>query len=166
MPNYCSNSVVFTGTEKQLEQVHGLFAEIQRLQELNGRFHLPHFAAREQGHMLDIRFDRGSILYETRWVPNTARLVEIADFYNAGFTSRYWEMANGLYGTAGYDLEKIYVVSINSEDWQKVCYDQQLKGYPHNGDVFEYEGDLLDRILEEKKQSSEPFTVVKINRNY
>ncbi|HEY4196183.1 MAG TPA: hypothetical protein VGM63_11645, partial [Mucilaginibacter sp.] len=90
------------------------------------------------------------ISFATRWSPNISLLAEIADFYNATFVSRYHEMSNGLYGEARYDYNSLTIVDLDWDDFKAIRYDKQKNGYPHGEQVFEYEGDLLDYILEQK----------------
>ena len=151
MPNWCSNSVVFLADEEKSQQIRGLFTEIQAKQTAGEEFHLPDFATGEDGFMLDITLDNRSILFETRWVPNLELLMEIADHYEAGFVSKFLEMANGIYGEARYQDRTLTMVSLDIEDFKAIRYDKQKQGYPCGEDVFEYEGDLLDYILEQKK---------------
>jgi hypothetical protein len=151
MPNWCSNSVVFLADEEKLQQIHGLFAEIQAKQTAEDKWHLPDFASNEKGVMLDIVLDKRSIHFETRWVPNHELLVQIADHFDAGFVSKYSEMSMGIYGEAHYENGMLTAVNLDKEDLANIRYDRQKKGYPFGGNVFEYEGDLLDYILEQKK---------------
>ncbi|HZY39389.1 MAG TPA: hypothetical protein VFE53_22190 [Mucilaginibacter sp.] len=151
MPNWCSNSVFFLADAEKIQQIRGLFAEIQEKQATANEFHLPDFAISENGYMLDIVLDKRSIQFETRWVPNLDLLIEIADHYDAGFVSKFQEMANGIYGEARYQDRTLTMVSLDMEDFKAIRYDKQKQGYPCGEDVFEYEGDLLDYILEQKK---------------
>lgn len=149
MPNWCSNSVVFSADEQTLENIHNLFAEIQQKQEADNRYHLPDFAICE-GYMQDIVIEPKRICFETRWSPNISLLAEIADHYKATFASRYMEMSNGLFGEARYDYNTLTVVNLDQDDFKTIRYDRQKNGYPCAEQVFEYEGDLLDYILDQK----------------
>jgi len=165
MPNWCSNSVVFSAAEDKLEQIRNLFAEIQQKQEADNRYHLPSFAVSD-GFMQDILIDHNRIAFETRWFPNISLLAAIADYYNATFVSRYMEMSNGLYGEARYDYHTLTIVNLDQEDFRVIHYDKQKNGYPCGDDVFEYEGDLLDYILEQKKLNNSNIAVIVRNPGY
>jgi hypothetical protein len=123
MPNWCSNSVVFTADEAQLNAIKQLFAEIEEKQQNDEKFHLPSFATCENGFMLDIVIDHHRIQFETRWVPNTELLIEISDFYKAGFVNKFEEMANGIYGEARYEGNTLTMVSLDQEDFRAIRYD-------------------------------------------
>ena len=150
MANWCSNSVVFTAEPEKLQAIYDLFAGIQQKQEADGRYHLPDFATTEDGCMSDIFFDGGRICYESRWTPNIELLMEIADFYQATFRCKYQQMSAGIYGETRYDERSLVMLNLDEEDFKAVRYDKIKKGYPINGEVFEFEGDLLDYILEQK----------------
>ena len=129
MPNWCSNSVVFSAAEDKLEHIRNLFAEIQQKQEADNRYHLPSFAVSD-GFMQDILINHNRIAFETRWFPNISLLAAIADYYNATFVSRYMEMSNGLYGEARYDYHTLTIVNLDQEDFRVIHYDKQKNGYP------------------------------------
>lgn len=154
MPNWCSNSVVFSADEPTLEKIREMFAEIEQKQQQDEKYHLPDFVTEEKGYMQDIIIDKNRITFETRWVPNIETLLEIANFYQAGFVCKYDEMANGIFGEARYDRSTLVMVNLDMEYFRAVRYDKLQKGYPCGEQVFEYEGDLLDYLLEQKMQNN------------
>lgn len=154
MPNWCSNSVVFSAIDDMLEKIRNMFAEIEQKQQQDEKYHLPDFVTEDKGYMQDILIDKNRFSFETRWVPNIETLMEIADFYEAGFACRYDEMANGIFGEARYDRNTLVMVNLNMDDFKAIHYDKIQKGYPCGGHVFEYEGDLLDYLLEQKMQDN------------
>ena len=155
MANYCSNSVVFAANEPTLEKIRALFEEIEIKQKDHGKYYLPDFIKKEGGYMRDIIVNKSRISFETRWVPNTETLMEIADFYQADFTSRYDEITMGIYGETRYDRNSLIMVTLDNEDFRAIRYDKQKNGYPCGEQVFEYEGDLLDYMLEQKILSNQ-----------
>jgi hypothetical protein len=161
MANWCSNSVVFAADDETLQNICNLFTDIERKQQQDERYHLPSFIKRDGGYMQDIAVDKHRITFETRWTPNTETLLEIADFYKAVFVCKFHEMSMGIYGEARYDGNKLETVSLDREDFQAIRYDKQKNGYPCGEQVFEFEGDLLDYILEQKmlNKNSTPITV-------
>lgn len=154
MPNWCSNSVVFSAIDDTLEKIRNMFAEIEQKQQQDEKYHLPDFVTEDKGYMQDILIDKNRISFETRWVPNIETLMEIADFYEAGFICKYDEMANGIFGEARYDRNTLVMVKLDMDDFKAIHYDKIQKGYPCGGQVFEYEGDLLDYLLEQKMQDN------------
>jgi hypothetical protein len=76
-------------------------------------------------------------------------LLEIADFYKAGFVCKFHEMSMGIYGEPRYGGNKLETVTLDSEDFQAIRYDKQKNGNPCGEQVFEFEGNL-DYIVEQK----------------
>ena len=100
--------------------------------------------------MLDIVFDKHAIHYETRWVPNLDLLVQLAEKYQVGFISKFQAMSNGLYGEAAYSDGKLTAVTLSKEELTTLHYDKTKNGYLLRDEVYEYKGDLLDVLLEQK----------------
>jgi hypothetical protein len=151
MANYCSNSVLFVGDEQSVAQIKSLFEEIEKKQSKSGQWNMPSFIEGDKGFMLDIVIDKRAINYETRWVPNLEVLAQIADKYNVGFISKFQEMSNGIYGEAAYRDGKLTSVTLSKEELANLHYDKTMNGYLLGDKVYEYEGDLLDVLLEQKK---------------
>lgn len=160
MANYCSNSVRFVGAPHQLEAVKALFEEIENKQAETGKYYLPDFIEGRDGVMQDFSFYKDHINFETRWAPNLEVLTKIADKFELGFVNSYSEMMNGLYGEAVYNEGKLTYVELEKEDFKHIRYDRDQNGYVLGDDVFEFEGDLLDILLEKRKllQSALPDT--------
>ena len=101
--------------------------------------------------MLDIVFDNRAVHYETRWVPNLELLAQVAEKYQVGFINKFQEMANGIYGESVYHEGKLTTVTLDLEDLTGHQYDKSMNGYRLGDEVYEYQGDLLDALLELKK---------------
>jgi len=150
MPNWCSNSVVFSADEQTLENIRNMFANIQQKQEALGFYQLPSFAKSDKGVMNGIVISKNRFSFETREEPNVELMIETAQFYGASFVSRFSVVANGIYGEASFADRTLRLVTLGPEDFMAVRYDHSQKGYPWRDDIFEYPGDLLDHILDRK----------------
>ena len=120
MANYCSNAVLFIGSEASVAAVRELFAEIQRKQTKSNRYHLPDFVSGGRGYMEDIETGQEWLLYETRWVPNLEVLAQIAERYELDFIARFEEPMNALYGEAVYTANELHRVNLSTytePDW-------------------------------------------------
>ncbi|WP_295801116.1 hypothetical protein [Mucilaginibacter sp.] len=149
MSNWCSNSVVFSAAEDKLENIRNLFAEIQQQQISSDHYHLPDFVESKQ-YIRDIVVRDNRISFESRWSPPTSLLIEIADFYHAGFVNRFHEMTNRLYGESRYDYISLVTVSLDKDEYEAIRCDKRNTGNNLGGEIFKQEGDLLDYILEQK----------------
>jgi len=150
MANWCNNSVVFSADEATLDKIRNLFMEIQQKQEAGNSFQLPSFAKSNKGVMRDIIIGKHQFSFETRWEPNLELMIETAQFYGASFVSRFAELGNGICGEASFSDKTLRLVTLDPEDFMAIRYEPTLRGYPWGDEVFEYEGDLLDHILDEK----------------
>jgi len=155
MANWCSNSVVFVADDEKSKAIYTLFSDIQLKQKQDGRYHLPDFAKDERGVMTDIEMDDRHITYESRWVPNLQLLMEIADYYGAGFVSRFEEMQNGVIGEARYEAGVLTVAGLYEEQYHGVCEDFVRSGNSPGERFFRKEGDLLDYILSVQELSDQ-----------
>jgi hypothetical protein len=155
--------VVFTAGEEKFGEIRAMFLDIQQKQSVSDQYHLPSFVT-GKGYMIDIEIQNNRISFETRWVPNLETLMEIADFYDATFACRFHEMSNGLFGEARYNQKTLTVANLNMEDFKALRYDKQKKGYPFGEQVFEYEGDLLDYILDQKMEKQLGITTYTVQR--
>lgn len=60
-------------------------------------------------------------------------------------------MSNGIYGEAAYRDGKLTSVTLSKEELAGLHYDKTMNGYLLGDQVYEYEGDPLDVLLEQKK---------------
>ncbi len=116
MPNYCSNSVRFIGSEQDVENARQLFKDIGRKQADTDRYHMPDFVTGDDGYMSEIETDanEGWIIYETRWVPNIDVLLQIAERYELDFIAKYGEPMKGLYGEAVFTGGEVHLADLNT----------------------------------------------------
>jgi hypothetical protein len=70
--------------------------------------------------MLDITVSDEKIYYESRWFPNLAGLVQIADYHHLDFVSQYDELANGIFGEAHYMKGELHDYRLDTADFQQV----------------------------------------------
>lgn len=120
MANMCNNSVVFTGEAAAVENVKALFQEIQDKQEATGNWYLPPYVTADFSKMLDITVGDEKIDYETRWLPNLAGLIQIADHHGLNFANKFDELANGVFGEAGYRDGEFYDIRLELTDFQHI----------------------------------------------
>ncbi|SDE62514.1 hypothetical protein SAMN05216464_1088 [Mucilaginibacter pineti] len=136
MPNWCSNSVVFSADEATLEKIRNMFADIQQKQESTGLYQLPSFAKSDKGVITDIVISQDRFEFETRGEPNLELMIETAQFYGASFVSRFAEMSNGIYGEASFAGSTLRLVTLDQQDFMALRYDPAQKSYPWGGNVF------------------------------
>ena len=157
MANMCSNCVIFSGNPKAIEDVKALFKEIEDQQEATGQWHLPPYVTAESGHMQDICINDNTINYETMWSPNLQGLVQIANHFNLDFVSYYDEMSNGIFGEASYIKGTLIDVCLDAEDMVAYGFDAANQVFTYNGQEYENETPIFEKMLDEKKSANPYF---------
>lgn len=150
MANWCTNTVFFNGNSNKLEEIEQLFNEMALREKETREGQLPSFIQSTEGYCHDIYTEDGTIYYETKWVPNTDILVQIADFYQVDFTHEYSELGFDIFGEANYEQGVLKDVRLEEEDFELFETDEQGL-YTFMGTSYEIEEELLFDILEWKK---------------
>jgi len=157
MANMCSNVVVFTGDPAAVENVKALFKEIEQKQNETGKWHLPPYVTANFSHMQDISMDNEKINYETRWYPNLQGLVQIADHFQLDFVNHYDEVANGVFGEASYTKGTLLDICLDPADFQAYDFDPATRLFTYNGQTYENETPIFEKMIEEKKADNPYF---------
>lgn len=155
MANWSNNIVEFTGEPKKLEEIELLFNSMASLENQTSRGQLPSFVQADLGYLFNTYTDGGIIYYDNKWVPNTEILVQVADQYYVGFVHEYSELAMGIFGQAIYQQGILADVSLDHEDFTRFEYDHDQEVYTFEGNSFESEIEVLELLLERKKDPPE-----------
>lgn len=144
MANWCSNTIHFTGDEKNIKTLTRLFEKTIEVQEKTrlGQI-LYSLEGVADGYMFDISInetetDSLSITFESKWSPLPDDMLRIAQFLNVDFEYTYDESGMELYGKCIYsdgelrsvelDQEQIdsckYPCEEPDEDYQEIDYDK------------------------------------------
>ncbi|TRW21554.1 hypothetical protein FMM05_20060 [Flavobacterium zepuense] len=153
MANWCSNTVVFEGNPRAIEQIQGLFRAIADKQKIEDAGYLPDFNTTRNGHFFDIYWNEGDIgifQYLTRWAPNIETLIEIADHYQATFTLGYEEMGCRVYGLATYRNVVLTDIFLEHDDFETYWFNEETDLYHFEGETYESDCEILETLLERK----------------
>lgn len=151
MANWCYNVVQFSGDEQKIKEIDALFNEMSEREKQAREGQLPPFVEADTGYMFDIYVQDGYISYETKWVPNTAVLVQIADHFQTGFIHEYQEPSMYIYGEATYQEGELSDVSLDDEDINRFHYEDDI-GYVYEGETYESDMEIMELLLEKKKE--------------
>lgn len=154
MANWCNNNVQFTGEAQQLEELVLLFEKMISKEKQTGHGQVPPFVDPDGGYMFNIYTDDGVIYYDTKWVPNTEILVNIADQFQLEFLTEYSETAMGVFGEARYEHGVLTVVSLDHVDFMLFECDEEGI-YTFEGTLFESDIEIMELLLERKKNQDE-----------
>jgi hypothetical protein len=151
MANWCSNWVMFFGEQSSLEQVGTLFGQLAEKEEIENCGQLPGFITEDDNWFFDIRWEQGALQYDTRWVPNTAAVKDVADHFGLGFFYQYMETGNLIFGEATYENGVLRDVFLEEEDFRLFEYDDERDTYAFENDSYDSYTDLLEILLERRK---------------
>jgi hypothetical protein len=152
MANWCENTVKFSGDENRLKQLISLFTRLGRKGKKETLGQLPKFISKEKPHFVDISVKSETIYYSTKWNPNNEVLKEIADHFQLDFNNRYDELQMGIFGEASYQNGILLDVKLDPVDFQAYHYDKELLAYLYEGNSYEFEWPIFEKLLEKRKE--------------
>lgn len=155
MANWCNNIVQFTADPEKLESIEQLFKAMSFMEQQLQHGQLPPFIRSDSGYLFNIYTEGGTIYYDTKWVPNTDILVQLADQFGVGFVHDYSELAMGIFGQATYQQGILTDISLDQEDFTRFEYDHDQEMYTYEGSSFESEIEIMELLLERKKDPPE-----------
>ncbi|MGJ1314869.1 hypothetical protein [Sphingobacterium multivorum] len=154
MANWCSNTVVFEGEPKAIEQIQQLFKSMAEKQQEENCGQLPDFVSDSNGGwFFDIYQDddvTGIFQYETKWSPNIEAVKAIAEYYLVDFIQDYEEMGNGVYGKAIFSDKLLTDIYLEDEDFEQYEFDEETDTYSFEGENYESDSEILEMLLTRK----------------
>ena len=154
MANWCSNTVVFEGEPKAIEQIQQLFKSMAEKQQEENCGQLPDFVSDSNGGwFFDIYQDddvTGIFQYETKWSPNIEAVKAIAEYYLVDFIQDYEEMGNGVYGKAIFSDKLLTDIYLEDEDFEQYEFDEETDTYSFEGEYYESDSEILEMLLTRK----------------
>jgi len=155
MANYCFNIVQFTGEPQKQGELKELFKTMAAKEIETREAQLPSFVKSDQGYLFDTYEDSGTFYYDTKWVPNTEILVQIADHYQVGFLHQYSETAMGIFGEATYEAGILKDTRLDFDDFGRYDYDEENDCYSFDGGIYSNDTEILEILLERKKEQQD-----------
>lgn len=168
MPNWCYNSVIFSGTEEKLEEVSNLIQALKKRSEMEGKGVLPEFIEEDKDLMSenDILYmfyiDHSedipeSLTFSSRWVPALDTIHKISEKIGVSFEHFYEESGNMVYGVAGYNhgTGEYFDIFLEDDDFEKIEYHENhddIDYYSFEGKDYEVQEEILEILLERKRR--------------
>ncbi len=154
MANWCSNTVVFEGNDKAIQQIRRLFQTMREKEEQTEKGQLPDFITDENGgYFFNLYWNEGDIgmfQYETKWSPNIEIVQKIAEYYHVDFVQDYEEMGNLVYGRATFSNKLLTDIYLEDEDFEEYHYNEETDIYHFEGEEYESDCEILETLLERK----------------
>lgn len=151
MPNWCSNTVIFTGEKKNLKNLNKLLHKTADIQEKTGQGQLLHsLEGFIDGYMfyigsIDLEEDCLRFSFDSKWNPIPNDIIRIAELFNLEFTYDYEECGMGLYGK--------YTFEINDDEnclYEQMASDEDInlcKTFDENGEEESMNYEKLEECI-------------------
>lgn len=163
MPNWCWNTVHFTGKNENLNNLNKLLDKTVDIQNATGLGQILHgLEGSIDGYMFDIssiEFDGDEYLsfnFQSRWSPIPNDIVRIAELFNLNFTYDYEESGMCLYGKYTFtieDGESYLEEQVATEGDVEAC-----TTYDENGEFEGMDYDKLNDLIESSEMISQSIT--------
>jgi len=159
MANWCRNFLTFSGNQEQIEKVVSLFKDMHEKELATEHGQLPSFVS-EKTHpawIFEIEVDDdsdGHLSFSTKYCPNVAVMVLIAETFNVSFEHEYEELGCLVYGKSEYDNGVLFTVDLEREDFDQFSYDEEKDRYLFRSKEYESDTEILETLLEEKIAST------------
>lgn len=150
MANWCSNTVIFSGSEKNLENLSKLMnktIELQKLNDWNGQI-LFGLEGILDGYLFDIRYEDCVLYFESKWITLPNEMVRIAQLFDLTFIYEYSEFGSELYGKYTYDSDgNLYDQCLNDDDIDqcRIKSDDDLDDEEYNLSELDY--NKIDELI-------------------
>lgn len=171
MPNWCYNSVTFSGPQKKLEELSNLIKVLENKENLENRGVIPDFIENDPElmskddmlYMFDIYYSEDFfdfISFSSKWTPTLFTIYEIGKKIGVSFKHYYDESSNMIYGVASYnhETEEYYNICLNDSDFDEIGEHDDEEGgfswYTFEGKDYEVKEDILEILLERKVQNN------------
>jgi hypothetical protein len=162
MPNWCFNTVNFTGEKKNLENLNKLLHKTVEIQEKTGLGQILHSLEDSiDGYMFNISNVECdgyylSFNFDSRWSPIPNDIVRIAELFNLEFTYDYEESGMALYGK--YTFEITDGESYLSEQVASDADIESSKIYDESGEEESLDYEKLETCIESNEMFSQSIT--------
>jgi len=154
MANWCSNSVMFTGEQNQIDELGTLFLQMAEKEKSEERGQLPPFITEAKDWLFYISWEAEVLCFETRWTPNTEVIRQIADHYGVGFIHGYMETGNLIFGEATYENGILIDVFLDPEDFDQYEYNEETDTCAFKEETYESDMEILELLLDRKKNQN------------
>jgi len=128
MANWCSNTVDFSGSKKNINNLHQLFEKTVEIQNKSSLGQLL-FSLEGviDGYMFTINYDLVDedylqVTYESKWNPIPHDMVRIAQMFELTFIYNYQEEGNQLYGVYNFDGTDLSYKTLSDEELEECTY--------------------------------------------
>lgn len=150
MPNWCFNSVRFSGEPENVKGVSKEFLTLVLKEKETGKGQLPDFINDGKLYFFEISVKSAVVNFVTRWIPPVEIMVEIAEHYAVDFEFDFDEIANGIYGKVFFRNGKATVFNLSPADFAAYDYDEEKRKYRFEGKYYANNEAIFKIMLKRK----------------
>ena len=150
MPNWCFNTVTFSGDKENLDKLTTTLDNAKKAEkEENQAQKIHNLGDVVEGCFFDIYYERLEneiyFQYLTRWSPNIEDLALLCKEYKVSAEHEYSESGMQIYGTTTYDASGEYTdEQVKQEFLDLIEYDDESDRYIYNGETWDCEMEIID----------------------
>ena len=170
MPNWCYNSVTFSGPKEKIEELSNIMTILKNRIIIENRGVLPDFiensieimGKESTLYLFDIEYSTEEpecLVFSSRWSPALDTIHAIGVKLGLSFEHYYDESGNMIYGCSTYDSETGEYINtyLEEEDYKKidVFYDEddEITLYSFEDKDYEVQEEILEILLSRKIKS-------------
>lgn len=150
MPNWCNNTVIFSGDKENLDKLTSALNAAKKLEDETREAQKIHNLGEVvEGYFFSIYYERLEneiyFQYETRWSPNIEDVALLCKEFKVSAHHEYTEPGCQIYGTATYDESGEYTdEQIEQEFLDLIEYDDESGMYLYEGEYWGSEMELIE----------------------
>lgn len=160
MPNWCFNTVTFSGDKENLDKLNIALTNAKKLERETGEAQKIHSLGEVvEGYFFDIYFEQLEteiyFQYVTRWSPNQEDLALLCKEYKVSAEHEYSESGMQIYGTTIYDASGEYTdEQVKTEFLDLIEYDDKTNKYIYEGEYWDSEDELIETEYQNWKEKN------------
>lgn len=150
MPNWCNNTVIFSGDKENLDKLTSALNAAKKLEDETREAQIIHGLGEVvEGYFFDIYYERLEneiyFQYETRWSPNIDDVAQLCKEFEVCAHHEYTEPGCQIYGTTTYNESGEYTdEQVKQEFLDLIEYDDESDRYIYEGEIWESEMELIE----------------------
>jgi hypothetical protein len=146
MPNWCSNSVSFSGEKENIDRLNAAIDKAIAQESKTNEGQKIHESDIKSGYFFEIYKDEYGIHYETKWCPNIEDVAMVCKQFKVSAEHYYSEEGMEIYGITKYNTDGIHETNDVPQDFlDEIEYNEDSDTYTFRGEEYENK----DYIIEE-----------------
>lgn len=152
MGNTCYNTVLFKADPLNMTKLKLMFQRMAKNEASKGKAQLPPRFKSKTGQLSAIRWEDGTLYYDTESEPNFEVMIHVASQLNVSFSHSYYDLNVQLFGEAEYNSGMLKDVRLQQGDFEAYKEAEEWDTYLFEGQTYDLEWEILDILLDRRKK--------------